>query len=738
MRLQILGALVVIIALLAVPAAAVEAAVPATANPDAVAEVYAGKRTEANAAWWGFDPDDATEYLQAAIDSGVSRLIVPDMGTDWVVRPITLRSDLELILEEGVVVTAKKGAYVGTSESVFTARNVQNLTLRGYGATIRMHKEDYTKPPYPRGEWRMGIVIRGGKNVQILGLTIRDTGGDGIYLGAGARKWNEDVVIRDVVVANNHRQGISVISAKNLLIENSIFKETSGTRPMAGIDFEPNHPDERLENIIIRNSVFIDNEGPGIAIYPGRLSGERQISILMENLIVRGSTYGIHISVGAEDDHPGSEIVVRNCLIESSEKNGIRVNRKDGDALRVHVEDCVLRNAATASSLNGLQALVPIYLEADSRMGAVTFENVTVIDDKHRPALYGGVRSAPGDPAFFDIEGELKVVNPHGAKVRWDGPTAGVTLRATQRESALIPHDQFVTLPEYREEPVEVRVGPTIHIGNLQSSRPVSIIEGRHRPEIQLRYFEDGDIESVNVLVDEESVYSAPNAAGLRDFEIDTTLLPDGYHDLTVVVHGTSTGRMVESVQFATHNFEYLLDTFEGPKEVAWFGTVYNPKTHAQSEGWRYAVDRPEAYFGDSTRKVWGGASTESLVWETPHVRGFEIVMYVKEDAVNAVRDALEMAVSVDQKRWKELATEVEQGDTSAAGWLKLTVRGDVESAESTKPIHYVRLELRASSTRTTAAPTTAAPMTAAPTESSAEVHLGQATFRLLREAVAR
>ena len=49
------------------------------ANEAAVAEVAASARTEANAAWWGFDPDDATAAVQAAIDSGAARVRNPDM-----------------------------------------------------------------------------------------------------------------------------------------------------------------------------------------------------------------------------------------------------------------------------------------------------------------------------------------------------------------------------------------------------------------------------------------------------------------------------------------------------------------------------------------------------------------------------------------------------------------------------------------------------------------------------------
>ena len=71
-------------------------------------EVAEGRRTTANAAWWGFDAEDATEALQAAIDSGARRVVVPNMGSDWIVGPIRLAGHQELFLERGVVVSARR------------------------------------------------------------------------------------------------------------------------------------------------------------------------------------------------------------------------------------------------------------------------------------------------------------------------------------------------------------------------------------------------------------------------------------------------------------------------------------------------------------------------------------------------------------------------------------------------------------------------------------------------------
>jgi hypothetical protein len=58
------------------------------------------------------------------------------------------------------------------------------------------------------------------------------TGG---FEGGTAATRTRNVVIRDVVAADNHRQGMSVISALGLLVENCSFTGTNGTAPQAGV-----------------------------------------------------------------------------------------------------------------------------------------------------------------------------------------------------------------------------------------------------------------------------------------------------------------------------------------------------------------------------------------------------------------------------------------------------------------------------------------------------------------------
>ena len=60
---------------------------------------------------FGYDPQDATEALQSAIDSGAKRVVIDRQDSPWILRPIRLRGDLEVILEEGVELLAKKGEF---------------------------------------------------------------------------------------------------------------------------------------------------------------------------------------------------------------------------------------------------------------------------------------------------------------------------------------------------------------------------------------------------------------------------------------------------------------------------------------------------------------------------------------------------------------------------------------------------------------------------------------------------
>lgn len=112
------------------------------------------------------------------------------------------------------------------------------------------------------GEWGMGIRIGPkSKRMTISGVTAKDMWGDGFYVNGV-----KDIAFCSVVADHNRRQGLSIISARNLLVTNSVFKNTRGTRPSAGIDIEPDRPEQKVKDVRIENSKFVNNAGGGIMI----------------------------------------------------------------------------------------------------------------------------------------------------------------------------------------------------------------------------------------------------------------------------------------------------------------------------------------------------------------------------------------------------------------------------------------------------------------------------------------
>ena len=65
---------------------------------------------------------------------------------------------------------------------------------------------------------------------------------------------------------DNRRQGVSVITAKNLNANNLTIKNTSGTGPASGIAIEPNNNKSHLENLTFKNITTENNKGAGIQI----------------------------------------------------------------------------------------------------------------------------------------------------------------------------------------------------------------------------------------------------------------------------------------------------------------------------------------------------------------------------------------------------------------------------------------------------------------------------------------
>ncbi|HID77107.1 MAG TPA: right-handed parallel beta-helix repeat-containing protein [Planctomycetaceae bacterium] len=402
-----------------IPAVGQERAKEVAGNPAAVQKVRSGRLTEAKASWWGFDPVDATEALQAALDSGARRVVVENMRRPWIVRPIQVPSDIEIVFEKGAVVEAKRGEFKGSNDSLFNIILRRNVSLIGYGAVLRMHRADYDRPPYAKAEWRHVLNIKSSQNVKIYGLTLAESGGDGIYLGTAKQgATNKNIHIKDVVCDRNYRQGISVITAEDLLIEDTVMKDTAGTPPAAGIDFEPNYAAEKLVRCVMRRCVVEDNAGVGYAFYLPNLTGASEpISIRLEQCIARGSNRSAFAFTLARPNPDGparglAEFI--DCTFDGGSGPAVTIRSKPAAGCRLRFVRCrFIRPDADRPTTPVIQFLTRANETEDQ--GNVSFEDCVVEDAVERPLMKfndwaGGFR-------LIDVTGTF-IVRRNGMETR--------------------------------------------------------------------------------------------------------------------------------------------------------------------------------------------------------------------------------------------------------------------------------------------------------------------------------
>ena len=346
---------------------------------------------------FGWNATNATKCLQAAFDSGEKQVVIDRQVGDWIIEPVFLRSNQEVVLEEGVVVRALKGAYKKRNDCLFTARGVSNVVLRGGRAvgaslstyqlpTLQMERDDYTnRKEYRFSEWRHTLNILNSANVRVSDLAFRHSGGDGIYVGGNST----DVEIRRVDCRHHYRQGISITGAHNLTIADSRFADTKGTPPQCGIDFEPNKPSDRLSNCLVENCEFDGNASSGILFHLTQLDETTEpISITLRNCRARGNgANGLTMTVGANGKHKPVKGAIRieNCQFAGNRSRAMAINGVSRETASVTVKDTQLD--ARGGMWSGLM-VNNNGLFADA--ANLAFENCRLIVDKEPVVEFSG------------------------------------------------------------------------------------------------------------------------------------------------------------------------------------------------------------------------------------------------------------------------------------------------------------------------------------------------------------
>jgi len=397
----------------------------------------------------GFDPVDSTNFLQFAFSDTIEDTIVVDnVGMDWNIGPLSIdRNDITIIFEEGVVLRALTGAF-DIFESLVRVNDKSNINIVGYEALFVMNKQEYIE--LADSEFRHGISLNSATNVLVEGLTIVDTGGDGILVTRSfqpnsIKNYCENVLIKNCKFSNNYRQGLSVTSAKNLSILNCEFSETNGTLPEDGIDLEPDIPEERLENILIKDCRIFNNYGNAIQLALFMMDDDSpDVSITIEDTYMSNNHHPSNTfdfaEISATDNNSNGVdgfVHFKNCYIESSQWTAVYAS-KTVDSYDLDFTNCVFKNVSS----NPVDLNNPIFFEVTdydnpvARFGGLSFTDCTIIYDANIPFL-NLIENLPTSDGLGNVSGHFYIVNPNDA-----GFNTGVN-----PDNVDISYDYFDSIP---------------------------------------------------------------------------------------------------------------------------------------------------------------------------------------------------------------------------------------------------------------------------------------------------
>lgn len=257
--------------------------------------------------------------IQSVIDStsaAQTTVFIPAGTWNVEANAVKLKTNTTLVLDPLAVV--KMAPTSAGSYSLFDVTGVNNVNVSG--GTIIADRATHTGTT---GEWGMGFYIRNSSQINIENVAVKDAWGDGIYVG----NVSANVKLCKVVVDNARRNGLSITSANNVLIDQSIFKNTHGTLPQSGIGLEPN-VNETVSNVTIKSTELHGNHASGF--YAGWVQSATGASITGvtldgNNIHDNGLDLSTSFAYGILLDKQVNA-VVKNNTIEDNKNAGIYVD----------------------------------------------------------------------------------------------------------------------------------------------------------------------------------------------------------------------------------------------------------------------------------------------------------------------------------------------------------------------------------------------------------------------------
>jgi hypothetical protein len=207
------------------------------------------------------------------------------------------------------------------------------------------------------GGANMGVMIKGGANITIDGLTIVDAL-DGVYVGKNS-SGAQGVTLANLTVENSKRNNLSIVSASSGSVTDCDFSGANGSAPQAGVDLEPNGG-ETVSNWTFTRCTFSGNTGVGVSV-DGTAGTLANVQFIDCEIFDNASQYAVNIdhasnlSIEGGSITGGSNMQVHVARSDNITLEGVNIPAAgasngiyfDFDVDTALVDDCSISNVTT-------------------------------------------------------------------------------------------------------------------------------------------------------------------------------------------------------------------------------------------------------------------------------------------------------------------------------------------------------------------------------------------------------
>jgi len=331
--------------------------------------------------------DDTDEILAAMVAAAGKTLYFPD-GTYKISASLTPASNTTIVFDSGAEITVAANSFA-TGDAVLKINLKSNITVWGNGATFTGQREGTGTLLIS-----MGVNLSGSTNIRIYDLNCNNFGGDGflIHEADDNSVWFcENVWIERCKANNNMRQGLSLVSGKNVWITDCVFSNTNGKSPEAGVDVEPSGGPTLIVNCNIVNCTATMNVGGGFLTVLGNNATPitTNVDLVFDNCVTYDSTtsgmIGFDIANHKSTMANNGRLLLRNCSARNTDSYGLVIRNIDKAGQGITVENFQAIDANTGQRTTyGGNAPIAIYSTSSASWpnpGNIVIDGLKVIDN---------------------------------------------------------------------------------------------------------------------------------------------------------------------------------------------------------------------------------------------------------------------------------------------------------------------------------------------------------------------